>query len=71
MKLSIFIPTYNRHEELTQLWETFLSRVKIRFTGSIEIIILDNSDEFAAYKNEFFFRNKNISYIKNNCNITN
>ena len=66
--LNICIPTYNRHKDLVELWETFLSKVILNYNEDVNIYIYDNSDDDIAKLNEAFF-SKKVIYKKNKINI--
>lgn len=69
MKLiSICIPTYNRNEELRNLYINFLKKIEIKFLDDVELVVCDNSDDDLAIVNASIF-SKNVKYIKNESNL--
>lgn len=69
--LSICIPTYNRHEELTLTVDVILDVIaKSGCSGEVEIVICDNSDKDIAELNfSRFDEEPYVRYYKNRENI--
>lgn len=66
--LSICVPTYNRHTELENLYNNFLSKVIDEYNNKIEIVVCDNSDEEIAIKNKKIF-DDTVIYHQNSENL--
>ncbi len=66
--LSICIPTYNRPEQVKNLYKTFLSRALQEYGSQIDIIVCDNSDDEKACLNQSILGSK-VHYHKNKANI--
>jgi hypothetical protein len=67
--LTVAIPTYNRHEQLKSLHQSFLARVDDVLRDDVEIIVLDNSDEDVALHNANIFTDTSVNYFWNEINI--
>jgi hypothetical protein len=67
--LTIAIPTFNRHEKLKFLFDSFLLEVSSLYFGQVEIIVCDNSDKSIAEKNRELLESADIVYKKNTENI--
>lgn len=68
MLLSICIPTYNRPDELKELYRSILRPALDEYGERIEVIVRDNSDENNALLNQAILGDS-ISYYKNETNI--
>ena len=63
--LTIAIRTFNRHERLKLLFDSFLLDVSSIYFGQVEIIVCDNSDKSIAEKNRELLKSADIIYRKN------
>lgn len=66
--LSICIPTYNRPNNLKELYKSFLCPALEKYRDQIEIVVCDNSDEENACLNQIILGDE-VYYYKNFTNI--
>ncbi|RMG35549.1 MAG: glycosyltransferase family 2 protein, partial [Methanobacteriota archaeon] len=65
--LTVAVPTYNRHEDLKILAESFLRPAAI--IDDVEVLVCDNSDATVAERNRLLFQDTRIRYIHNGQNL--